>query len=98
MSPKTMPMQATAAGAQARVAPEGAAVPIFAVALIKSGPEPLTKYTASPAIRKCLGKKPCKGLIAYNMSTYFFPGPQRGASLHVRLRQADCGAWEVLPG
>jgi hypothetical protein len=66
MSPKTMPMQATAAGAQARVAPEGAAVPIFAVALIKSGPEPLTKYTASAAIRKCLGKNPCKGLIANN--------------------------------
>jgi hypothetical protein len=50
-------MQATAAGAQARVAPEGAAVPIFAVALIKSGPEPLTEYTAGAAIRKCLGKK-----------------------------------------
>jgi hypothetical protein len=32
-------------------------VPIFAVALIKSGPEPLTEYTASAAIRKCLGKK-----------------------------------------
>jgi hypothetical protein len=49
-------MQATAAGAQARVAPEGAAVPIFAVALMKSGPELLIEYTASAAIRKCLGK------------------------------------------
>jgi hypothetical protein len=52
MSPKTMPMQASAAGAQARVAPAWAAVPIFAVALMKSGPELLIEYTASAAIRK----------------------------------------------
>jgi hypothetical protein len=45
-------MQATAAGAQARVPPVGAAVPIFAVALMKSGPELLIEYTASAAIRK----------------------------------------------
>jgi hypothetical protein len=45
-------MQATAAGAQARVAPAGATVPIFAVALMKSGPELLIEYTAGAAIRK----------------------------------------------
>src|SRR5437867_7404240 len=43
MSPKTMPMHASAAGAQVRADPAWATVPMLAVALMKSGPSLLIK-------------------------------------------------------
>jgi hypothetical protein len=44
MSPKTTPMQASAAGAQVRAVPAWATVPVFAVALMKSVPSLFIKY------------------------------------------------------
>src|SRR4029079_2779345 len=43
MSPKTMPMHASAAGAQVRADRAWATVPMLAVALMKSGPSLLIK-------------------------------------------------------
>jgi hypothetical protein len=54
-------MQASAAGAQARVAPAWAAVPIFAVAFMKSGPsllaEPYRKHEHSKMGDRTAGQR-----------------------------------------